>query len=199
MKRHTHLYDNVLQWDDSAGEKAFKDAKSRFWSKFNGLSSDDASLPDPNAYIDDVDWESGVNSDLVHDLETETETETETEQIRDDSVYLTEELLTKLSFSCSGRGEAAEEGRHREDEGRAREAVPWVASYGCGAKGVLKSNLLEGASWGENGGRRNKKATGWYDSRYKTSRFPVSYECRANRAASFAHEKHVLRQWAMKS
>ncbi|ESQ40311.1 hypothetical protein EUTSA_v10014260mg [Eutrema salsugineum] len=67
-KRFMHLYDGVAQWDDSAGEEAFKNAKSRYWAEINGAPCD-LSLPDPDVYIDDVDWESEVDAELILDLE----------------------------------------------------------------------------------------------------------------------------------
>ncbi|KAG7549416.1 hypothetical protein ISN45_Aa06g003120 [Arabidopsis thaliana x Arabidopsis arenosa] len=67
-KRFMHIYDRVVQWDDSAGEDAFKNAKSRFWAEINGLTCD-LSLPDPDVYIDDVDWDAEVDTELILDLE----------------------------------------------------------------------------------------------------------------------------------
>ncbi|XP_023636396.1 uncharacterized protein LOC17882013 isoform X2 [Capsella rubella] len=63
-----HIYDRVVEWDDSAGEAAFKNAKSRFWAEINGFTCD-LSLPDPDVYIDDVDWDAEVDTELILDLE----------------------------------------------------------------------------------------------------------------------------------
>ncbi|CAH2074236.1 unnamed protein product [Thlaspi arvense] len=67
-KRFMHLYDRVVQWDDSAGEDAFKNAKSRYWAEINGVPCG-LSLPDPDVYIDDVDWDAEVDTELILDLE----------------------------------------------------------------------------------------------------------------------------------
>ncbi|XP_010452293.1 PREDICTED: uncharacterized protein LOC104734420 [Camelina sativa] len=67
-KRFMHLYDRVVQWDDSAGEDAFNSAKSRFYAEINGFTCD-LSLPDPDVYIDDVDWDAEVDAELIIDLE----------------------------------------------------------------------------------------------------------------------------------
>ncbi|KAG2293391.1 hypothetical protein Bca4012_005626 [Brassica carinata] len=67
-KRFMHLYERVVQWDDSAGEDAFNKAKSHYWAEINGVSCD-LPLPDSDVYIDDVDWDAQVDNELVLDLE----------------------------------------------------------------------------------------------------------------------------------
>ncbi|KAI3846426.1 hypothetical protein MKX03_001876 [Papaver bracteatum] len=67
-KKMMSYYDNVVQWNDSAGEEAFHNAKSRFWAEINGLPCD-ISLPDPNTYIDDIDWHSKIDPELILDLD----------------------------------------------------------------------------------------------------------------------------------
>ncbi|XP_010543502.1 PREDICTED: aspartate and glycine-rich protein [Tarenaya hassleriana] len=70
-KQSMYLYENVAKWNDSAGEEAFKNAKARFWAEINGLPCD-ISLPDPDIYIDDVDWNAEVDPELILDLEHDT-------------------------------------------------------------------------------------------------------------------------------
>ncbi|XP_031500873.1 uncharacterized protein LOC116264658 isoform X2 [Nymphaea colorata] len=69
-KKIMPLYENVVQWNDSAGEEAFSNAKKRFWAKINGLPCD-VSLPDPDIYIDEIDWDSidDVDPELLLALE----------------------------------------------------------------------------------------------------------------------------------
>ncbi|KAL3715757.1 hypothetical protein ACJRO7_007496 [Eucalyptus globulus] len=67
-KRYMHIYDRVLKWDDSAVEEAFHNAKKRFWAGINGIPCGIA-LPNPNLYIDEVDWASKVDPELLCDLE----------------------------------------------------------------------------------------------------------------------------------
>lgn len=67
-KRYIHLYDKVLKWNDSAVEEAFHDAKERFWAEINGIPCSIA-LPDPNLHIDEVDWVSEVDPELLCDLD----------------------------------------------------------------------------------------------------------------------------------
>lgn len=67
-KKLIHVYDNMLKWDDSASKEAFHNAKARYWAGLNGLPCD-IPLPNPNAYIDDVDWSSDVDPELILDLD----------------------------------------------------------------------------------------------------------------------------------
>ncbi|XP_022764923.1 uncharacterized protein LOC111310075 [Durio zibethinus] len=62
--------DNVLDWDDSAGEEAFQNAKKRYWAEINGFSCD-ISAPDPSSYIDEINWNPYIDPELIRDLEQE--------------------------------------------------------------------------------------------------------------------------------
>lgn len=103
-KRYMSLHDNVLKWDDSAGKEAFDNAKSRFWAEFNGLPCD-IPLPDPNIYIDNVDWDSGVDPELILDLERETQVPGEEDE---EVVILGSSLLLNQSYSGPGWGDEDE-------------------------------------------------------------------------------------------
>ncbi|KAK8577262.1 hypothetical protein V6N13_122253 [Hibiscus sabdariffa] len=69
-KKFTSSNDNVLNWDDSAGKEAFHNAKSRYWAEINGFSCD-ISAPDPNAYIDEINWNPYIDPELIRELEKE--------------------------------------------------------------------------------------------------------------------------------
>lgn len=69
-KKFMYCHGNVLNWDDSAGEEAFQSAKKRFWADINGLPCD-ISLPDPDTYIDEINWNPDIDSELIKDLERE--------------------------------------------------------------------------------------------------------------------------------
>ncbi|MQL89051.1 hypothetical protein Taro_021619 [Colocasia esculenta] len=69
-KRLMSYYSNVLDWDDSAGKEAFDNAKSRFFAKINGLTCD-ISLPGPDIYIDEIDWDAEIDPQLLLDLDKE--------------------------------------------------------------------------------------------------------------------------------
>ncbi|XVF24232.1 hypothetical protein REPUB_Repub13aG0110000 [Reevesia pubescens] len=62
--------DNVHNWDDSAGEEAFQNAKKRYWAEINGFSYD-ISAPDPDAYIDEINWNPYIDPEMIRDLELE--------------------------------------------------------------------------------------------------------------------------------
>lgn len=103
-KRFMYLYENVVQWNDSAVEEAFHNAKTRFWAKINDLPCD-ISLPDPDVYIDEIDWNSDADPELLLDLEREP---TDMEEVDKDKkvVNLNSALLLNQSFSCTGWGDA---------------------------------------------------------------------------------------------
>ncbi|KAF8395766.1 hypothetical protein HHK36_019717 [Tetracentron sinense] len=67
-KKTMFLDENVVQWNDSAGEEAFHNAKKRFWADINGLPYD-VPLPDPDMYIDEVDWNSEIDPELLIGLD----------------------------------------------------------------------------------------------------------------------------------
>ncbi|XP_059646247.1 uncharacterized protein LOC132291258 [Cornus florida] len=102
-KKFMYLYDNVVKWNDSAGEEAFYNAKNRFWAEINGLPCD-ISLPDPNIYIDEIDWNSNIDPELLLDLEREYVIPDGGE--KDEKVVIFgKQLLSNQSFSCTGWGE----------------------------------------------------------------------------------------------
>ncbi|XP_022153948.1 uncharacterized protein LOC111021336 isoform X2 [Momordica charantia] len=116
-----YLYDSVVKWNDSAGEEAFHNAKSRFWAKINGLPCD-ISMPDPNIYIDEIDWNCSVDPDLLLDLEREPNPPVVREG---DEVIagLYEALGLYQSYSGTGWGEA-------EEDFQKPNAVPFKAEHG---------------------------------------------------------------------
>ncbi|KAK7834767.1 hypothetical protein CFP56_024119 [Quercus suber] len=67
-KKNISKFDKVMKWDDSAGKKAFHNAKRRFWAKFNGFPCN-IPLPDPDIYIDKIDWDSKIDPQLLLDVE----------------------------------------------------------------------------------------------------------------------------------
>jgi hypothetical protein len=106
-KRFMYLYENVVQWNDSAGEEAFHNAKNRFWAEINGLPCN-ISLPDPDIYIDQIDWNSNVDPELLLDLEREPKDVDETSK-GEEVVIIGNPLLLNQPFSCAGWGELEEE------------------------------------------------------------------------------------------
>ncbi|TKY62658.1 hypothetical protein E2542_SST12516 [Spatholobus suberectus] len=103
-KKYMHLFENVVNWDDSAGKEAFDNAKMRYWAEINGIPCN-VSLPDPNMYIDNVDWNAIVDPELILDLEREVKFPSE-EQRNDEVVLIGGTLyLNQQPFSCTGWGD----------------------------------------------------------------------------------------------
>ncbi|XP_038972882.1 uncharacterized protein LOC103698726 [Phoenix dactylifera] len=61
-------YDDIVKWNDSAGEEAFRNAKARYWAEINGLHCN-LPLPDPDMHIDMVSDDAYIDPQLVEDLE----------------------------------------------------------------------------------------------------------------------------------
>ncbi|XP_050386327.1 uncharacterized protein LOC126802703 [Argentina anserina] len=69
-KNQMYSSSNVLNWDDSAGEEAFQNAKSCFWADINSLQCD-ISLPAPDIYIDEIDWNPVIDPDIMKEVDRE--------------------------------------------------------------------------------------------------------------------------------
>ncbi|CAO2816201.1 unnamed protein product [Amaranthus hypochondriacus] len=69
-KNFMNCHSNVLNWDDSAGKEAFVISKKRFWEEFNGLPSD-TQLPNPDMYIDEIDWNPCIDPELARECDKE--------------------------------------------------------------------------------------------------------------------------------
>ncbi|KAF8395770.1 hypothetical protein HHK36_019721 [Tetracentron sinense] len=103
-KRTMLYHENVVQWNDSAGEEAFHDAKTRFWAEINGLPYD-VSLPDPDLYIDEVDWNSEIDPELLMGLDKKSviPDEEKKELLGDLLLYWNQPVV------CTGWGDAEED------------------------------------------------------------------------------------------
>ncbi|ONK70917.1 uncharacterized protein A4U43_C04F2850 [Asparagus officinalis] len=60
-------YNNIAEWNDSGALEAFTNAKARYWAEISGLSND-IPLPDPNMYIEKIEYNSIIDPELVADL-----------------------------------------------------------------------------------------------------------------------------------
>lgn len=60
----------MLKWDDSAAKDALFDAQKRFCSMINSLPHGPP-LPDPDMYIDKIDWNPEIDPGLMSDLDKE--------------------------------------------------------------------------------------------------------------------------------
>nr|KJB20955.1 hypothetical protein B456_003G174300 [Gossypium raimondii] len=77
-KNNLFKTDKVFEWDDSAGLKAFQEAKQRFWEYYhrfpctNKLPSNAADM-----YIDDIDWNSKIDPKLFLEIKSISDDEEE--------------------------------------------------------------------------------------------------------------------------
>lgn len=112
-KKYSWLYDNVMNWDDSAGREAFDNAKKRFWASMNDLPCD-VPLLDPNTYIDDIDWNSTIDPELILNLEKDDIEPTKQGQ-GETVVILDSLILSNYSFSGPGWGDETDTPKHTEN------------------------------------------------------------------------------------
>ncbi|XP_073287458.1 uncharacterized protein [Primulina huaijiensis] len=172
MKKFTHLYDNVVKWNDSAGEEAFCNAKKRFWAQINGFPCD-VEIPDPDLYIDDIKWDSETDPELPLDLDTKPSIPCTEENI-DTVVFFGDSLVSNQEFSPSGWGDEEENVKvpdnlysssnghywqHNWDNSFNNEAAvawpgfcdnTWHFSNGIGQTGYMPWASGWGNSWGWN-------------------------------------------------
>ncbi|XAR68465.1 hypothetical protein NMG60_11003584 [Bertholletia excelsa] len=183
-KKFIHLYDNVLKWNDSAGEEAFHNAKNRFWAELNGLPCD-ISLPDPDIYIDKIDWNSNIDPELLLDLEREfvvPDDQKKGEQV----VILSGPVFSNLFFSSNGWGDAEDDLEKMVSASLTNRENPWeqncvgtnkdvsVNGWSDSCNNFWDSNRWEDDShewepWDTN--NRNREDTGNYMSRNRSLRY----------------------------
>ncbi|KAL1315030.1 hypothetical protein HN51_041822 [Arachis hypogaea] len=68
-KYSINCHGNVLNWNDSAAEEAFHNAKNLYQARMNNLPSD-ISLPDPNMYVDQIDWNPYIDPKLIKEVDS---------------------------------------------------------------------------------------------------------------------------------
>ncbi|XVF10865.1 hypothetical protein REPUB_Repub07fG0219900 [Reevesia pubescens] len=67
-KKNLYKTDKVYDWNDSAGLKAFNEAKQRFWAEFHGFPCK-KSLPSADMYTDkDIDWSPKIDEELFSEI-----------------------------------------------------------------------------------------------------------------------------------
>ncbi|KAK2651918.1 hypothetical protein Ddye_011774 [Dipteronia dyeriana] len=107
-KKYMHIFKNVVDWNDSAGEEAFRNAKSRFWARINYLPCD-IPLPDPDTYINDIDWNSDADPESILELEGVPDShDQEAREDDDNGLILNNSLQLNQNFSCVGWGNEAD-------------------------------------------------------------------------------------------
>nr|XP_017251774.1 PREDICTED: uncharacterized protein LOC108222367 [Daucus carota subsp. sativus] len=69
-QKYRFCHENVLNWDDSGAKDALFVAHERFCSMINSLPCEHP-LPDPDMYIDNIDWNPEIDPGLISELEKE--------------------------------------------------------------------------------------------------------------------------------
>lgn len=146
----------MSEWNDSAAEEAFQNAKKRYWAKINSLPCD-ISLPDPDTYTDQIDWNPSIDPDLIKEIDRALFTvvdEEETEAMKC--------KRTKTSVSGENPWECPAgkvyESKEVNSGNVGNSDNPWERHVG-GGNGGLTGNALEGGvhlSWGWNKGKEHK-------------------------------------------
>ncbi|KAL5543652.1 hypothetical protein UlMin_007436 [Ulmus minor] len=67
---YMYCHNNILSWNDSAGEEAFHNAKKRYWSEIHGQPCD-ILLPGPDIYVDEIDWNPVIDPEIIKELDRE--------------------------------------------------------------------------------------------------------------------------------
>lgn len=102
-KKFVHLYENIIKWNDSAGEEAFHNAKQCFFAQMHGWPCN-ISLPSPDLYIDEVDWDR--QDDLKSSLDLEHEPLVPSDpDIHEPVVIFGDAAIRGLGFSPAGWGD----------------------------------------------------------------------------------------------
>lgn len=151
-----HNNSNVLSWDDSAGEEAFVTAKKRFWEEINGLSSE-TQLPNPDMYIDEIDWNPSIDPDLAREID-------KAYFNADDKYYLPS--ATKSKNNCGLAVDVDDCWEHGRVQSctENKKASGWGGQWDNSVDGASKSNKdidpWESHHIHDNGAVKDK-ATGW--------------------------------------
>ncbi|KAL5059269.1 hypothetical protein RYX36_030873 [Vicia faba] len=135
-KRYMYMHSNVVNWEDSAVKETFDNAKNRFWAEINGFPCN-IPLPDPDMYVDDVDWDASVDPELYLDLDREDEARRTMIEKSQETVILGSSLL--LNQSLSGPGWGIEPTGWGDDEEVTKPPEPnLTCGWGWGAEEVKK-------------------------------------------------------------
>lgn len=133
-KKFAFCYGNVVDWNDSAAEEAFHNAKKRFWEKMNGFYCE-ISLPDPDTYIDDIDWSPDIDPQLIKELELEYFPPDDEEQ--------NDEVMGRNKKTRSSVCVPQDELNKNVDE----HGNPWECQYGQVSGGAFQSKTNGWSQW----------------------------------------------------
>ncbi|KAK4356499.1 hypothetical protein RND71_025470 [Anisodus tanguticus] len=101
-------FEKVLNWSDLAAEEAFQHAKNKFYVEFHNFPFVETFKPNPDLYIDEIDWNSDIDPKLLEELELalmKPEEEEDQDLIPIEEIIPTGcKVLTGLIINC-GEGE----------------------------------------------------------------------------------------------
>ncbi|KAL9421056.1 hypothetical protein AB3S75_038591 [Citrus x aurantiifolia] len=146
--------ENVLNWDDSAGKEAFQNAKERFWAHINDFPCR-ISLPDPDIYIDEIDWNAHIDPELITDLESVYFAPDDGE--KDPKVWRRFKRLRNLASIPE-----------KECNGNSGSIVPWECTNNKEVDGALKGKAQSWNQWDDSNGdlRSSKKGHNPWESSF---------------------------------
>ncbi|KAL2501788.1 uncharacterized protein Fot_35636 [Forsythia ovata] len=127
-KKFVHLYDNVMNWDDSEGKEVFQNAKTRFWSAKHGVPCD-IPLPDPDLHIDKIDWDSENDIELPFDLDINP-VFPDPDENREPVVIFGDSFFVNQAFSPTGWGDYEENMKIPTNSTSANHVDPWEHNWG---------------------------------------------------------------------
>lgn len=84
-QKYTDCHENVIKWDDSAAKEALFDAHERLIAMINSLPCEHP-LPDPDMYIDNIDWNLKIDPGLIAEMEKENRNPDEAENSTDSKI-----------------------------------------------------------------------------------------------------------------
>lgn len=146
--------ESVLNWDDSAGKEAFQNAKERFWAHINDFPCH-ISLPDPDIYIDEINWNAHIDPELITDLESVYFAPDDGE--KDPKVWRRFKRLRNLASIPE-----------KECNGNSGSIVPWECTNNKEVDGALKGKAQSWNQWDNSNGdlRSSKKGHNPWESSF---------------------------------
>ncbi|KAK2440201.1 hypothetical protein QL285_011639 [Trifolium repens] len=170
-KKLIYCHHNVLDWKDSGAEEAFQNAKKRYWAEINSLPCD-ISLPDPDAYIEQIDWNPCIDPELIKELdkafftipdeeERENVIKNKRTKISVDGENPWESAALSLGRASQNKVQGQNQGDyHNNSENADTTDNPWESNVFRGSRG-LTDNAWESVhdksrGWNEGSGHNNQ-------------------------------------------
>ncbi|KAJ0782586.1 hypothetical protein HanPSC8_Chr01g0011931 [Helianthus annuus] len=188
-KKTIHLYDNIIKWNDSAAKEAFEKAKHNFYANMHNLPTDSGLSSDADIYIDNINWDSEVDQNLMLDLDSDSvvpDSNSKDEQV---VIFGSSFPPSYQSFSPYGWGDSDDDKKkdvrppdhnlhRRETEGGGCDKNDnWRVSNENNGWGDSRNDYWGWNMYDDNNcfyddaKNEPKEGSGRYMSRYKTSRF----------------------------